>query len=265
METWGTTPEKGHLFRNSHQTFTNPKTPDRGDYGLLGKTSRHTQHMERHLERTMGIAMVGRDGSTQIRRGPMGSWTSNGKSLTRHDRCPDPPHHVYNGSRRPKTHGQSTVHKRYTTRSKTNYRTISEAGRLGKPTRQHEPSEERPIMDLLNRILDLAGDSTNPPSRHWQTNTKPHPRTVRNCSTGRARRYKAHNGTGHTSVMVDRDPNGRIVERRAIPRRRPTHTMYARTTNRVASSNGSHKAGQKGNRRHHPILAYLSHKRLHYK
>jgi len=116
-------------------------------------------------------------------------------------------------------------------------------------------------MDLLNRTLDLAGDSTNPLPRHWQTNTKPHPRTVRNCSTGRTRRYKTHNETRHTSVMVDRDLNGRIVERGAIPRRRSTHTMHARTTNRVASSNGSHKAGPKGNRRHHPILAHLSRRR----
>jgi hypothetical protein len=141
----------------------------------------------------------------------------------------------------------------------------SKAGRLGKPTRQREPSEERPIMDLLNRILDLAGDSTNPLPRHWQTNTKPHPRTVRNCPTGRTRRYKAHNETRHTPVLANRDPNGRTVERRVIPRRRSTYTMHARTTNRVASSNGSHKTVPKGNRKHHPILAYLSHKRLHYK
>jgi hypothetical protein len=137
--------------------------------------------------------------------------------------------------------------------------------RLGKPTRQHEPSGERPIMDLLNRIFNLARDSTNPFPRHWQTNTKPYPRTIRNCSTGRARRYKAHNGTRHTPVLVNRDPNGRTVERRTIPRRRSTHTMYARTTNRVASSNGSHKKGPKGNRKYHPILAYLSHKRQQYK
>jgi hypothetical protein len=120
-------------------------------------------------------------------------------------------------------------------------------------------------MDLFNRILDLAGDSTNPLPRHRQTNTKPHPRAVRNCPTGRIRRYKASNKTRYTPVLTNRDPNGRTVERRAIPRRRSTHTMYVRTTNRVASPNDSHKAGPKGNRRHHPILAYLSHKRLHYK
>jgi hypothetical protein len=101
--------------------------------------------------------------------------------------------------------------------------------------------------------------------RHWQADTKPYTRTLRNYPTRRARRHKAHNESGHTSVMVNRDPHGRTMEQGAIPRRRPLDTFGTRTTNSMASPNGSHKTRSEGDRRYRPILVYLSRRRKQHK
>ena len=119
-------------------------------------------------------------------------------------------------------------------------------------------------MDLLNGIPNVARDSTNHTislPRHGQADTEPYTRTLRSYPPRRARRHQAHNEPGHTSIMVNRDPHGRTLERGAIPRRRHLNTLDTRATNSMASPNGPHKTRSEGDRRHHPILAHLSRRR----
>ena len=60
-------PWAGYLLRDCYQTLTNSQETYRGDSGHLVPTSRSTPNLERHLERTMGFTMVGRNGFTQVR------------------------------------------------------------------------------------------------------------------------------------------------------------------------------------------------------
>ena len=141
--------DSGYLLRDCYQTLTNSQETYRGDSGHLGPTSRSTPNLERHLERTMGFTMVGRNGFTQVRCGSMDSGTHNSESLPGRDSNLGPPYHVYNRTRSPKIYIQNTLHQRSTTDSKTDHRTILEINRLGELTSQQGIPKERPIMGLL--------------------------------------------------------------------------------------------------------------------
>jgi hypothetical protein len=57
-------PGQGISFATAtRQTPANSKETHRGDSGHLSPTPRSTPNLERHLERTMGVAMVGGNGS----------------------------------------------------------------------------------------------------------------------------------------------------------------------------------------------------------
>jgi hypothetical protein len=88
-----------------YQTPTNSKETHRGDHGHLG-------NLERHLERTMGVTMVRRNGITQIRLSSMGGGAQNGESPPRRNSNLDPPYHVYNRNSRPKIHSENIHHQR---------------------------------------------------------------------------------------------------------------------------------------------------------
>ena len=50
--------------------------------------------------------------------------------------------------------------------------------------------------------------------------------------------------------MANRDPNGRTMERGAIPRRRPINTLGTRATNSMAPTDDPHKTRPESDRRH---------------
>ena len=102
METRGPPPWTGYLLRDCYQTLTNSQDTYRGDSGHLGPTSRSTPNLERHLEKTMGFTVVGRNGFTQVRCDSMDSGTHNSESLPGRDSNLGPPYHVYNRTRSPK-------------------------------------------------------------------------------------------------------------------------------------------------------------------
>jgi hypothetical protein len=100
--------------------------------------------------------------------------------------------------------------------------------RLVEFTIQQGFSRERPIMVLLYRNHCMTRESTirvHPFHRHRKTNTKPHSRALRSYSSGGARRHKACIEPRHTTVMVDRDTHGRIMEGGAIPKWGPPNTI----------------------------------------
>jgi hypothetical protein len=107
---------------------TNSKETYRGDSGHLGQTPRSTPNLERHLERTMGVVMVGRNDITQIRHISMDSGTQNSDSLPRRDSHLGPPYHLYNGTRHPKTYRQNTHRQRSTTDNKKEWEVDGEVG-----------------------------------------------------------------------------------------------------------------------------------------
>jgi hypothetical protein len=160
METRGPPPGTGHLLHDSHQTPTNSKETYRGDSGHLGPTPRSTPNLERHLERTMGVTMVGRNDITQIRLSSMDSGTQNSNFLPRRDIHLGPQYYVYNGTRCSKTYSQNTHHHRSTTDSKKDHRTILEINGLGEPISQQGTTRERPIMVLLHRNRGMTREST---------------------------------------------------------------------------------------------------------
>ena len=96
--------------------------PPQGQGISFATATRHLRILRRRIEVIMVTSIVvGRNGTTQIRRCSMDSWTQNGESPTRRDSNPNPPYHVHNRTRCPKTHSQSPVHERSATRSKTDH------------------------------------------------------------------------------------------------------------------------------------------------
>ena len=114
---------------------------------------------------------------------------------------------------------------------------------------------------MVHRNRGMVRESTirdHPLQRHRTANTKPLSRTLRSYSSGRVRRHKAHIEPRHTSVMVDRDTHGRIMEGRAIPKRGPPNTIGTGVTNSMTSPHRSPKTRPKGDRKHHTIMVSLS-------
>jgi hypothetical protein len=212
-------PGTWYLLHDFHQTPTNSKETYRGDSGHLGPTPRSTSNLGRHLERTMGVAMVGRNVITQIRLNSMDSGSQNSDSLPRRDSNLGPPYHVYNGTRCPP------------------------------PPKVYHRHRDM-VRESTIRV--------HPFQRYRKVNTKSHSRTLRKYSPNRARRHKTHIEPRHTTVMSDRDPHGRIVETRTISKRGHLNTIGTGVTNSMVSPHRSHKTRSKDDWRHHPIMTSLS-------
>jgi hypothetical protein len=214
VETRSPPPGARYLLRDCYQTPTNSKETYTGDHGHLGPTP-------------------------------------SGESLPRRNSNLDPPYHVYNRTRRPKIHRENTHHQRSPKGSKTDHRTILEIIRMDEFTSQQGFSRERPITGLLYRNRGMARESTIRAHlfhRHRKTNIKPHSRGLPNYSSGDAFRHKAYIEPRHTTVMVDRDTHGRIMEGGAIPKWGPPNTIGTGVTNSMASPHGSPRTRPKDDR-----------------
>ena len=152
METRGPPPGTGYLLHDCYQTPTNSKETYRGDSGHLGPTPRSTSNLERHLERTMGVTMVGRNNISKKTVSSMVNGTQTSDSLPRRDNNLGPPYHVYNGTRRPK-HTDKI------------------------PTTKGLPQTERKTIEQYLKLREST-IRDHPFQRHRKANTKPHSRTL---------------------------------------------------------------------------------------
>jgi hypothetical protein len=166
-----------HTYRDCYQTPTNSKETHRGDHGHLGPIPRSTTNLERHLERTMGVTMVGRNGFTQIRRGSMDSGTQNSESLPRRDNNLGPPYHEIS-KRGPLntigtgvTNSMSSPHRSYKTRSKDDWKhhpILTSLSRTREPYRKQthrminlSTTTHGNMKYMLSRLSVMSGLSGN--------------------------------------------------------------------------------------------------------
>jgi hypothetical protein len=114
------------------------------------------------------------------------------------------------------------------------------------------PQTTRQTIEQYLKIADwsnlLVNKDSHENDQSWVSST-----VILTYSCGRVSRHKAHIDPRHSTVMVDRDTHGRIMDGGTIPKRGPLNTIGTGVTNSMVSPHRSHKTRSKDNWKYHPI------------